>query len=86
MLLTTSWDPSKMSPNEFVEYFQTLIEMYEASGKVLSEEDKTAFIVEGLVRGHSKIFEKDLVVADYEGKPLTWLWSNACPAPALATT
>jgi hypothetical protein len=74
MLLNVSWEPDKMSPDEFVDYFDKLIAMYEASqGNPISDKDRDAYITNALARGHSKMYAADINYADFEDKPLSWL-------------
>eukprot|EP01034_Spumella_vulgaris_P028572 gene28572-35455_t len=47
-------------------HFASLVDMYELSDNVQSEADKTSFLAETLLRGHSKLYEKDLETDDYE--------------------
>ena len=74
MLLSFSWEPDKMSPDEFVDYFDRLIMMYESqTGQKLSDKDRDVYITNALARGHSKMYQADIDYADFEDKPLSWL-------------
>eukprot|EP01034_Spumella_vulgaris_P046400 gene46400-57857_t len=73
-----------MSPNEYADHFGTLVDLYVASGNVLSEADKTAFLVEARLRGHSKLSRRTLRPPIMKASPSPG-WS-AYHAPALTTT
>eukprot|EP01034_Spumella_vulgaris_P040416 gene40416-49982_t len=71
-----AWNPNTMSLTEYADQFAALVDMYEASGDVLSEADKTDFLVEAFLCGHFKFCERLLTV---KTSPSPGCWSASPP-------
>jgi hypothetical protein len=74
IMLNITWDPTTLTPDEFVDYFDRMIAMYEAQGdNRVTPKDRNAYITAALRRGASQMYSDDLKYADFEDKPLSWL-------------
>lgn len=73
MLNNVTFEPHLMSPDEFVEKFQSLIELYRGQGHTVDDKTYKAYIINALKRAHVEAYKMDLYHAEAENKPLSWV-------------